>query len=368
MTDKERAGEGCSPLPARSSRNVDMIPEVTIYGKGLKLRGGVGNPNAHTPPERKEGDIKGWSAASRRRMREYIMTHEAPQGWQTLAVDLTVPALPFGLDDSTISREGAVKLFGMFCDRLNRGNFGAVWRLEIQPRNNTSRLDLQGIPQPHWHCMVIAPFDTDPEAISRLWHDALGVRSKVKGAKKHACRVVCCDGWQAARVRYLIDHSTKHKAEQIACGWGRHWGVVGRSLFIEDKGTPVDLDPVAGIWLRRLLRRGLRRRVVDRRAQGGIPWDCGVVVTPYPIGAQVDYMGGRLMVPGWDGQGVPSVEDRRKICRALGVAKKNVWALKLARGRTQSGFRFADGAKYVTAARCMSNQRVGETNMEGGES
>jgi hypothetical protein len=353
MTDTKKAGQGSNPAPARISQNVDNIPEVTVYRKGLKLRGGIGNPNGNTPPERKEGDVKGWSVASRRRMREYIMTHDAPEGWGTFALDLTFPPMPFGHPEAAISREGAMRIFGAFCDRLNYARFGAVWRLEIQTRKDCERLDLRGIPQPHYHCMVVAPRDTVTDALSRLWHDSLGERSTVKGAKKHACICVPCDDWQAARVRYLIDHSTKHKAEQIACGWGRHWGVVGRALFIEDKGESVDLDPVAGIWLRRLLRRGLRRRVVDRRAHGGIPWGCGVEVTPYPVGAQVDFLGGRVLVVGWDGQGLPPVADRRKLCRALGAVKKNVWALKLAHGRIQSGFRFSDGAAYVKAAQKM---------------
>jgi hypothetical protein len=347
---------------------VDIIPEVTLFRKGLKLRGGVGNPNGGEPPERKEGDVKGWSTASRRRMREWIMRHDPPEGWQTLAVDLTFPPMPRGHPAVTVSQAEALRIYGAFCDRMNKLGVGFVWRLEIQPRKNADRDDVRGIPQPHYHCIMIAPRCINGAVVVDHWLSALGDRGKVKGAKTHAVEVKNCDGWETARQRYLIDHSTKHKAEQIACGWGRHWGVVGRALYVEDKGTPVDLDPVAGIWLRRLLRRGLRRRVVDRRAHGGIPWGCGVEVTPYPVGAQVDFLGGRVLCVGWDGQGLPPVVDRRKLCRALGSVKKNVWALKLAHSRTQTGHRFGAGEKYVNAARCMSKQRVEETNTEGEKS
>ena len=40
-------------------------------------------------------------------------------------------------------------------------------------------------------------------------------------------------GGRGAWLRYLQDHATKAKQEQIAEGFGRHWGVVGRSKFVE---------------------------------------------------------------------------------------------------------------------------------------
>lgn len=40
-------------------------------------------------------------------------------------------------------------------------------------------------------------------------------------------------GGRGSWMRYLQDHATKAKQEQIAEGYGRHWGVVGREKFIE---------------------------------------------------------------------------------------------------------------------------------------
>jgi len=37
------------------------------------------------------GEIKEWSSSSRRRMREYLVSHEAPKGWKTEGLTLTVP-------------------------------------------------------------------------------------------------------------------------------------------------------------------------------------------------------------------------------------------------------------------------------------
>ena len=43
------------------------------------------------------------------------------------------------------------------------------------------------------------------------------------------------DGGRGAWLRYLQDHATKAKQEQIAQGFGRHWGVVGRAHFAEQE-------------------------------------------------------------------------------------------------------------------------------------
>jgi hypothetical protein len=332
---------------------MQSVAPITLYRKGIKLCGGTGNPFGKVP-ERKEGDIQGWSPASRRRMREWIMTHDAPEDWQSLAVDLTFPPLPVGQSDVTVKQSDALRFFRAWSKRCERASLGVVWRLEIQRRKDTMRDDLRGIPQPHYHCIMIAPRCIQAGAVADMWLEVLGERGKVKGAAGHACRVVSCDDWQSARVRYLIDHASKAKAEQVAVGWGRHWGVFGRSLFVEDMGVPVDLTGRQELWVRRLMRRGMRRRVVDRRAAGGIPWSCGVRVKPYPVGARCEFMGGSILLPGWDGVGLPPVADRRKLARALGSARVNVWALKLARGRVQRGCRFGNGAAYVAAAIALS--------------
>jgi hypothetical protein len=328
---------------------VTKLTDVTVFGKGIYLPGGTGNPLAKAP-ERKEGDIKGWSAASRRRMREWIMTHQAPDGWKSWAVDLTFPPLPVGHGEVTVKQSDALRIFGAFVDRCNRITVGAVWRLEIQPRKDCERIDVRGIPQPHYHLIAISPPSLSESTFSEMWLGVLGERGEVKGAKKYACKVSSCEDWQSARVRYLIDHASKSKAAQIAVGWGRHWGVFGRGLYEADKGRVVLLDGRQEVWLRRLMRRGLRRRVVDHRAAGGIPWSCGVELKPFPLGVQCEYMGGSVMLKGWDGVGLPPVADRRRLARVLGVARSNVWALKLARGRVQRGFRFCNGEAYQIAA------------------
>lgn len=328
------------------------LPDCVIYGKGIRLIGLGGKWSGKLPPERVEGDIQGWSAGSRRRMRKYIMTHDAPAGWRTWAVDLTFPPLPFGRPDAAISQADALRIFRAWKSRCDRLGVGVIWRLEIQPRADTQRPDLRGIPQPHYHCILIAPPDVSTDAISGLWFGVLGERGAVRGAKKHACRVVLCEDFQTARFRYLLDHSTKKKANQVAVGWGRHWGVFGRSFFVVETGESIALTGGEKRWLYRLLRRGLRRRIPDKRASGGIPWG-RIEIEPFPIGSQVRWLGGGMMVLGWDGLGLPPVADRRRIARALGVQRKNIWALKLGAGRSPAGFRFCNGAAYVRAARIM---------------
>jgi hypothetical protein len=54
-----------------------------------------------------------------------------------------------------------------------------------------------------------------------------GPRSDWPGASRHAVDVQTAGG-QGAWLRYLQDHATKTKQEQIGVGLGRHWGVMGR--------------------------------------------------------------------------------------------------------------------------------------------
>jgi hypothetical protein len=47
------------------------------------------------------------------------------------------------------------------------------------------------------------------------------------------CIETSSGGGRGAWLRYLQDHATKRKQEQIVENIGRHWGVVGRTGFVE---------------------------------------------------------------------------------------------------------------------------------------
>lgn len=328
---------------------------LIIYSKGVRYRPAGVVFAGSTPPKREEGDIKGWSLASRRRMREWLMTHNGPDGWSSVAIDLTFPAMPVGSPDVVISRDDAIRVFRAFAMRLTRAGWGFVWRLEVQPRKKTKRVDLRGKPQPHYHCIGVCPPGVAPESAGAAWLACLGPRGAVCGASEHAALVNVCDDWTGARIRYLHDHASKAKLEQVAVGWGRHWGVIGRGVFQLETGKRADLTLEQEFEAARILRKLIRRRVSDRRGCGGVDWS-KIEVTEKQGGLWVAGMGWGLWVAGgsckrlrYDSAFRRAVEKR--VTRVQGALKSNVWALRLSRERSPVGWRFGvDGERLVAAA------------------
>ena len=196
------------------------------------------------------GEVKGWSSASRRRMREYLLEHKPVEGLQVYGVTLTVPGPP-------ITPQESAYLFDHFSKNyIVRNGCGMVWRIEAQKRGAV-----------HWHGIIAAPttlplsgFNTPLPADTALrmyWFFALRVlgeiewkqvyqrgtlsgkstRDRIQGASEHAVDIQT-DGGRGAWLRYLQDHATKAKQEQISIGFGRHWGVVGRKCF--ERARPIE--------------------------------------------------------------------------------------------------------------------------------
>lgn len=327
-----------------------------VYKKGVRYRPAAFCGAGQTPPEREAGDIKGWSLASRRRMREWLMTHNGPVDWSSVAVDLTFPALPVGSSEPLISREDAISVFRAFAMRVTRAGWGLVWRLEVQPRKDTKRQDIRGREQPHYHCIGICPPGTDPVSARSAWLAVLGPRGAVRGAADHAARVAVCDDWTGARIRYLHDHASKAKLEQVAVGWGRHWGVIGRGSFEEESGRRINLTWGEEKEAARILRKLNRRRIVDPNAAGGVNWS-RIAIEEKRGGFRVCGIGWGFWVAGGSChrlQHDPAfrLEVERRIVRVEGAARRNVWALRLSRGRSPVGWRFGvDGDRLCDAGR-----------------
>ena len=327
-----------------------------VYKKGVRYRPAGMTWAGQLPPEREAGDIKGWSLASRRRMREWLMTHNGPEGWSSVAVDLTFPALPVGSPDVVITRQDAISVFRAFAMRLTRAGWGLVWRLEVQPRKDTKRADLRGIPQPHYHCIGVCPPGVDPMSSRDHWLAVLGPRGAVRGAADHAARVAVCDDWTGARIRYLHDHASKAKLDQIAVGWGRHWGVIGRGRFEEESGRRINLSWGEEKEAARILRKLIRRRIVDPNAAGGVNWS-RIEIEEKRGGFRVCGIGWGFWVAGGSFDRVQHdpafrLEVERRIVRVEGAARRNVWALRLSRGRSPVGWRFGvDGERLCDAGR-----------------
>jgi len=137
---------------SNKKRIVEMVPygqaAVITNNRGARLvstNRKPGNPNGKGGGKRSE--IKGWTAASRRRFRAWLLEHTCQDGWEFLNVTLTIPGPP-------VDPLQAKNIFKLWCDRLDRThNGGCIWRIEIQKRG-----------QLHWHCLVtIPPVGTNPE-------------------------------------------------------------------------------------------------------------------------------------------------------------------------------------------------------------
>lgn len=273
MSDKERV----SPKQ-KAAKAFDGSQGVEIHSKGARLWSAnrvVPNPTAKGGGKR--GTIGGWSAASRRRMRDWMLSNQAPEGWEVWSVTLTIPGEP-------VHPEEAKRIFKNWCLHITSAGGGALWRLEVQKRD-----------QLHWHCIVTLPPDRwDVMALGReyiidSWHkcldtlepclhpinpktgkrkkwqnpqtgewlsDVLVDRSEMNGAQLHA---VAADPLSKAHgisfERYLMDHASKAKQEQIAYNVGRHWGVIGRKVWVENSAELHHLSEFQWHALRRAYER-----------------------------------------------------------------------------------------------------------------
>lgn len=231
------------------------------------------------------GEIREWSYASQRRLREYLMTYRPRVQSTELSLTLTIPGPNIGSDE-------ARKLWNHFGVLIRRMGCGAVWRLETQKRG-----------MPHWHLLMVVPWsgETEPDpaamfylrmSLCKAWAAALdglgpvthenGIRYEQRSKMPGAFTIMMgCKDERAARIdyisndgagwsRYLCDHTSKGKQEQIAKGFGRHWGVIGREHFAKAAASEsVHLTRAQYFRFLRMLQRWNTPLVRDSRV---IPW------------------------------------------------------------------------------------------------
>lgn len=217
---------------------------VKIMGKQIDFHGGI------------RGEIKSFSAAARRRMRMFMVTHDVNPDLIECSVTLTVPG-------PIMTVEEKKALWKNFTTEIGRREWACLWRLELQKRG-----------QFHWHCIMglknnygtfqeyferivlkaekegtsqryrhITKKDKNglpfkkwftcqeyllKEMVTELWQKVLpGDRSKF-------CNDYTVDlemdrtgyAWR----RYMQDHASKLKDEQLS-DTGKQWGIINRKLF-----------------------------------------------------------------------------------------------------------------------------------------
>ena len=246
--------------------------------------------------ERKGGGIRGkivgFSAASARRMRTFLVKHQAPPGWITIGATFTIPGQP------EPDFRDSCKLWRNFCrDFIHYRGWGMVWRVEKQTRGVL-----------HWHALLIVPphrfEDTGIEIaeeknLALLRHEVssgwlrfvdtidhgkpveghlkngagdwvrVDRRSSWPGAVESACKLSGIDG-KGGWMRYLQDDVTKHKSDQVPEYVGKHWGIIGRTNFVLSPCEHFDYDLKVERKQKRCLQR-LATRTFPRRDGKGKP-------------------------------------------------------------------------------------------------
>jgi len=266
--------------------SIEYYPDGVAISSPRKL-----TPGNRNPPKR--GKVKEWSSASRRRMRVFMLTHEPDGETIDIGATYTVPGPPLAVDEIRA-------LWKWWSLRAFKLGWSAIWRMEVQKRGAV-----------HWHAIVCVPRsfmeNVHPDSlkfsllmgclpreakrgatgrhiedrelknyamnmVGKLWWkalDSLGPRTfdpphrtkngvkawtvvdslmQLPGAER---RAACCEvdtGERGAYKRYLQDHASKSKQEQIAEGFGRHWGVVGRKGFRPLLPESVDTLTDAQFW------------------------------------------------------------------------------------------------------------------------
>ena len=290
---KKRASrEGKLPEGLKAFRKEQAQPKqptVSYYPtKGVMLRAMTKAPNPTGEGGGIRGKVKGWSKASRRRMRNALLTHSTGTEYITVGASFTIPG-------PVMETRDAQQLFKAWCYRCRDLVLAAIWRVELQPRG-----------QLHWHAIVHVPRASlrwrdgfgdcngaeRPEQdsvwgdksgkvhgsaeavkrweewaaackVSRSWEHVLTARGAesfspayenkrgmqithvssrmaIPGADRHAANCKVGNGENGKWLRYLQDHSTKAKQEQIAENVGRHWGIIGRKHFTIDESAGSD--------------------------------------------------------------------------------------------------------------------------------
>lgn len=233
-------------------------------GKGVRTISPVPAQTIPSPHQRaKRGKVGGWSRHSRARFRDLILEADFPPGWPVISGCWTIPGpvVPYPV---------AVDLWAQFSKAIEKRGVCFVWRLEVQQRG-----------QLHWHTIGAAPDVFDWELQGRhCWFrllDTLKVpqdqaipiprrdrhgyiidteymfgacRSSIPGADRRAVDLQLVGDARGALLRYVADHASKRKQEQVADGAGRHWGVVGRKHLIRRSGDRLHVLEDDRAWYR----------------------------------------------------------------------------------------------------------------------
>jgi len=294
---------------------------IEYYTGGVKLHGASGVKGKQFSGGVR-GKISGWSRKSRARFRLWLVEHEPIVSCVCVGATFTLPG-------PTLSVDTAKDVFANWARRAQKRGVGGPWRAEVQKRGQLHWhclvyvpcdalqwkhcmggeywIDLYGDqcgswpPSKHWPNDVdmngpvserwlafaaanfvrqswrdelerLGPFEYDPpvkvgDGGQTITH--VGSLNAWPSARRHSVDVQT-QGATGAWKRYLQDHCTKAKQEQIGVDIGRAWGVINRKMF--EKVSPVESEefPDDRSYYRflRAYRRLCTPQLRDKRPEG----------------------------------------------------------------------------------------------------
>lgn len=186
--------------------------------------------NGRKPPkdQPKRGEISGFSKSSVRRLRDLLVFGELKTTERTrYGYTLTVPWNDLSGDVLEDYKESFNRFGVGFCRYLPNSAF--VYRHELQRRR-----------APHLHGILFLSVydDFDSGLIDMLWRRA--IRPVKRGGNQSAffrygVKGDSIDGGFAC-FRYLCDHASKHKQDQLGYN-GKQWGVLNRKCLQSSSDT-----------------------------------------------------------------------------------------------------------------------------------
>ena len=228
--------------------------EMSEYGIRVKFAGT--KPRGNHLDGVKRGEVKGFSLASVRRLRELLLTKYIPSA-TVVGITLTVPWKDVAGDSCRLFR-AAVERFRKAFQR-KYPHSAMIYRVELQKR---------GMPHLHAVCYFAEGDTFDATWFTFAWWKQ-GFGSLYDGSMgadlAHGVKCEMMGNNCTRLVQYLCDHASKKKQAQL--GWeGRQWGVFAPKNLVSRPSTklPPFPTPRAEGYFWRLIHRFTRYRVKGR--------------------------------------------------------------------------------------------------------
>lgn len=266
---------------AAARENLGAHYELSIHADMVKFKP-LTMTAAHSKPESIggiRGDIVGFSAASRKRLIEFMAAVRYET--QLIFATLTYPD-QFPVDDP----ETWHRHFEAFRRRFERShpNWRCVWRMELKTRKSG---DYRGFVAPHWHLMIFTDVKSEPNikvikvesngklvdkttsALSELFQEWCQIAwseivdSPDERHKAHGAFAVAVRNRRHA-YKYISKYVAKEDSDKLAVG--RRWGRIGS--FDMSASRITTLTRRQYIEFKRLVRRWLKARTPIPKRDG----------------------------------------------------------------------------------------------------